>query len=40
MVICVISTSAVQAYFMLKYYYIIISKNYLYVMSNSKTHGQ
>ena len=40
MVICVISASAAQADFMVKYYYIIISINYLYVMPNSKTHGQ
>ena len=38
MVICVISASAAQEDFMVKYYY--ISKNYLYVMPNSVTHGQ
>ena len=40
MVTFVISTSAAQAYFMVKYYYIIISKNYLHVTPNSMTHGQ
>ena len=40
MVICVISASAAQADFMVKYYYIIISKNYLYVLPNNITHVQ
>ena len=34
------SASAAQADLMVKYYYIIISKNYLYVLPNSMPHGQ
>ena len=40
MVTFVISTSAAQADFMVKYYYIIISKNYLYVLPNITPHGK